>query len=303
VYLLITGRQMHMDYAPVAACHPATSSTCRQVAHDFLNMYVHGVLVTCGLLQILPALIGAFVGAPLLAREFESGTFRYVWTQGFGRTRWTVSKLVPLAAAVGIAAGGFSLMFSWYYGPIVGAGGGDASPLYPTIFDLDGVALAAWTLVGFAIGALAGILLSRVVLSMFVTLAAWIVLAFVTAVYLRPHYEAPLLTSNPTAPAGAWVMSQGWFKGDHPASLNMINQTFAHVDIRAVTTNEWEPGPLTPASIDPGRYLIEHGYRQLTTYQPADRFQQFQWIEAGWLFALSLMLLGSSVWCIRRRAL
>ena len=45
-------------------------------------------------LQAVPALIGAFVGAPVLARELESGTSRFAWTQGFGRWRWTLAKLV-----------------------------------------------------------------------------------------------------------------------------------------------------------------------------------------------------------------
>ena len=73
-------------------------------------------------LQVIPALIGAFAGAPVLARELETGTFRYAWTQGFGRARWTVAKLVPLAVAVTVAAGAFSVLFSWYYQPHFGTG-------------------------------------------------------------------------------------------------------------------------------------------------------------------------------------
>ncbi|MGH2869186.1 MAG: hypothetical protein ACRDNK_16700 [Solirubrobacteraceae bacterium] len=49
-------------------------------------------------------------------------------------------------------------------------------------------------------------------------------------------------------------------------------------------------------------YLIQHGYTQLTTYQPASRFWLFQWIEGGWLFALSLLLIATTVWLVRRRA-
>jgi hypothetical protein len=41
-----------------------------------------------------------FVGAALLAREMETGTFRFAWPLGFGRWRRTVGKLVPLAVAV-----------------------------------------------------------------------------------------------------------------------------------------------------------------------------------------------------------
>ena len=52
-----------------------------------------GMTPTAALLQVVPALIGAFVGAPVLARELETGTFRYTWTQGFGRERWAAAKL------------------------------------------------------------------------------------------------------------------------------------------------------------------------------------------------------------------
>jgi ABC-type transport system involved in multi-copper enzyme maturation permease subunit len=300
VYLLITGLQMHHAYATVAACHPATSDICDQAAGNFLNIYAPGVGAVLGLLQVIPALIGAFVGAPLLAREFETGTFRYAWTQGFGRARWLVAKLVPLAVAVTVAAGTFSLLVSWYSGPLFGAGDNNG-PLYPTIFDLRGVALAAWTLAAFAIGAMAGILIRRVIPAMFATVAAWSALAFVTGAYLRAHYEAPLLTTNPNLPRPAWVIGQWWTRGGKPVSLEMINRTLGAVDIRALTLGSFQPGPSTPANVDPVHYLIAHGYLQLTRYQPASRFWPFQWIEGGWLLALSLLLITSTVWLVRRR--
>jgi len=37
-----------------------------------------------------------FIGAPLLAREFEHGTFRLAWTQGISRRRWLLSKTLLL---------------------------------------------------------------------------------------------------------------------------------------------------------------------------------------------------------------
>jgi hypothetical protein len=61
------------------------------------------------------------------------------------------------------------VLVSWYIQPIFGAGD-DNGPLYPTIFDLRGVALAAWTLAAFAIGGLAGILIRRVIPAMFANL-------------------------------------------------------------------------------------------------------------------------------------
>jgi hypothetical protein len=301
LYLLIAGLQMHHAYAAVAACRPAGSDLCLGVAGNFLNTYAPGVGPVLGLLQVIPPLIGAFAGATVLARELESGTYRYAWTQGFGRARWTVAKLVPIAVAVAVAAGAFSALVSWYVQPIWSAGDQNG-PLYPTIFDLRGVAFAAWTLAAFAIGGVAGILIRRVIPAMFASFAAWGGLAFVTGAFLRRRYEAPLISSDPNFHARAWVISQVWSRHGHPASLSMINQTLRAVDVQAVTPGQFQPGPATPASVDPVRYLIQHGYALLTTYQPDSRFWPFQWIESGWLLALSLLLIAAAVWLVRRRA-
>lgn len=300
-YLLATGLLIHHAYAAVAACRPAGSPVCARTAGSFLDAVAPAVGATLALLQVLPALIGAFAGAPVLARELETGTFRYAWTQGFGRARWTVAKLVPLAILLSASAGAFSLLVSWYVQP-VWAAGDQNGPLYPTVFDLRGLALAGWTLFAFAIGALAGILLRRVVPAMFATLAAWAGLAFLAGAYLRQHYLAPLTTTDPDRRGQAWVISQNWMHDGHRVSLDMINRALHVIDVRAVTTGLFEPGPATPTGLDPVRYLMRHGYTLLTTYQPASRFWTFQWIEAAWLLTLSILLLLATVWLVRRRA-
>ena len=305
VYVLITGLRMHHAFAAVSACRPASSDVCQRVANDFANAYSPGVGVTAGMLQLVPALIGAFAGAPVLARELESGTFRYAWTQGFGRARWTVAKLVLLAIAVTVAAAAFSVLFSWCYSPVIGANRYARSPLNPALFDLRGAAFAAWTLAAFAIGALAGVLIRKVLPAIFATLAAWAALALSIALYLRGHYEAPLVTTNPDIAPPNWVMSQVWTQGGKPASLPMINQTLRPVGIQAVTPEQFQagPGPTTvPDGFDPVQYLAHHGFTHLTTYQPAGRFWPFQWIEGGWLLALSLLLIATTVCLVRRRA-
>ena len=302
LYLLFSGLPIHTAYAAVTACRPAGSDLCKQAANNFLASYAPGVGVTFGLLQAIPALIGSFAGAPLLAREFETGTFRYAWTQGFGRGRWTVAKLAPLAVAVALSAGAFTLLVSWYVQPILAAGDNNG-PLYPTLFDLLGVALAAWTLTAFAIGALAGLLIRRVIPAMFATIAAWAGLAFAAGVYLRPHYAAPVVSTKASIPAQALVINQGWFRSGSPASLEMINNTLARVDVRAVTPQLFQPGPATPATLgDPVQYLMQHGYTQLTTFQPVDKFWSFQAIEGGWLLVVSAVLIAATVWLVRRRA-
>lgn len=307
-YLLIVGLQMHDAYSAVTACHPSSSSICRQLAGTFSNTYGPGADATAILMQVLPALVGAFVGAPLLARELETGTFRFAWTQGFGRVRWTVAKLGLLAVAVVLGAGALSALFSWYIQPITSSGQNPLGPMDPIIFDLLGVALAAWTLAAFAIGALAGVLIRRVVPAMFATLVAWGGLAYVTGAFLRQHYAKPATTSTTTfTPAylegiHGQVLGWEWARGGKPVSLSVINQTLQALHLKAVGATSFEPtGPATQLVTNPINYLMKHGYSLLVIYQPDSRFWPFQGIEAAWLLILSLLLVAATILLVRRR--
>ncbi len=219
VYVWIAGLQLHHAYATATTCNPASAACGDLIQHlDTDFNFANHLLVGGYVLQVVPALIGAFVGAPVLARELETGTFRYAWTQGFGRWRWALAKLVLLAVAVTAAAGAISVLFSWYYQPFFATGNQalslpEMSPFSTALFDLRGVAFAAWTLTAFAIGVLAGVLIRRVVPAIVATLVAYTGLALVAANLLRQHYVAPLLTSKPTVPGSAWIYSQSWTRG------------------------------------------------------------------------------------------
>ena len=257
VYLLITGLQMHHAYAAVSRLPPGELGSLPAGSRTIsCDTYAPGAGSAFGLLQVIPALIGAFAGAPLLARELETGTFRYAWTQGFGRARWTVAKLVPLAVAVTVAAGAFSVLVSWYVQPILGAGDRQRPARIPPLFDLRGVALAAWTLAAFAIGVLAGILIRRVIPAMFATLAAWAGLAFATgAVPARALRGAAGHQQRRTFPLRRWVINQGWFKGGKPGEPGH-DQPDARSgrrpggDARTVPTRARDPGqPRRPRAV------------------------------------------------------
>ncbi|MGA9626300.1 MAG: hypothetical protein WBQ65_17640, partial [Bryobacteraceae bacterium] len=62
----------------------------------------------------VPALIGVFWGAPLIARELETGSFRLAWTQSVTRSRWMLVKLGIVGTASMLAAGLFSLAVTWW---------------------------------------------------------------------------------------------------------------------------------------------------------------------------------------------
>lgn len=302
VCLWIVGLQVHDAYAAATACHPASSNACEELISGFDG--IDKALASGYVLQAVPALIGAFVGAPVLARELETGTFRYAWTQGFGPWRWTLAKLVALAVVVAAAAGAISVLLSWYYEPYFRpyfAGQPmsltvESSPLAGGLFDLRGVAFAAWTLAAFAIGGMAGMLIRRVVPAIVATLAVYAGLAFAAGMLLRQHYLTALLTSKLNVPGSAWIISQRWTtKGGRPVSRSVLNQVLQKGGPQLAGKGG------VPKALGSWQYLVQHGYTQWTTYQPASRFWTFQWIEGGWLLALSALLIAATVWLVRRR--
>jgi ABC-type Mn2+/Zn2+ transport system ATPase subunit len=63
----------------------------------------------------------------------------------------------------------------------------------------------------------------------------------------------------------------------------------------------FESGPITPQ--DP--WVLSHwfvGSTRWTRYIPVSRFWPMQFIEAGWLLVLSVLLVAATVWLVRRRA-
>jgi hypothetical protein len=302
-WLWTAGLALHHAYAAAAACHPSSSAACQNLINAFqsTNVILKGGFV----LQALPALVGAFVGAPMLAREIETGTFRYAWTQGFGRWRWTLAKLVLLGVAVAVLAEAFSLLCSWYYQPYLASGNravySSPSPLSPGLFDLRGIAFAAWTLAAFAIGALAGMLIRRIVPAIVATLAAYTGLALLAGNVLRQHYLTPLVAKGSNLPGAAWVTSEWWTKGGTVAFSGRPPVTL----LQRLCSASFIAGPGgrvgIRGSFSPTTCLVQHGYTQWSNYQPASHFWSFQWIEGGWLLALSILLIAVTVWSVRRR--
>ena len=214
LYLLFMGLKIHHAYTSMLSCRPAGSPHCAQLAGAFAQYWGggQGSVVQAGgaqeisvLLLTFPVLIGVFAGAPVLARELETGTFRFAWTQGSGRLRWTITKLVLLAAALTAAAFAFSELFSWYYQPFLASD--RTYEFLPIVFNLRGVDFAAWTLAAFAISVFAGAVIRRTVPAMAASLAAWTVLIVTTMLVLRPLYEAPLIRRHGFPSPNAWLLT------------------------------------------------------------------------------------------------
>jgi hypothetical protein len=271
-------------------CHPVTAGACAAQLSLFNDEFQRWQGYLLGGLQAVPVLAGVFTGGPLLARELETGTFRFAWTQGCGRLRLVVAKLVLPGLTVTAAAAAFSLVFAWWYRPLAAEG---RSLLQPNTFDLSGVAFAGWTLAAFALGVLAGVVIRRVVPAMAAAIAVWAGLAVATPFYLRPHYQAPVVVpalppDQNVLPPGAWTTSSWW---TYPGGGRMPDSAV----LRLV-------GRLQAAGLDVKSWVTSHHYGEGLAYQPAARFWHFQLIEGGWLLALALILGAAAVWMVCRRS-
>ncbi|HTR95482.1 MAG TPA: hypothetical protein VMI73_27430 [Trebonia sp.] len=182
--MLYAGLKIHHDYAIAAACHPAGATSCLLLT-DWFNTDWHlgnGIRVA---LLAAPLLLAMFA-APVVARELEGGTYRYAWTQGIGRVRWTVAKLTIIGSVVTIAALVLSQLYTWLFVPFLTTQ--DLTVLSPAVFDTRGAAYAAWTLTAFCLGAFLGTLIRRVLPAMAVSLCCFAALAAVTVLSLQRHY-------------------------------------------------------------------------------------------------------------------
>ena len=109
IYLIVTGLQTRSAWSAVRACTPERSNICSFGFANFQNTHSNFGLISA-LFIFAPLLIGAFVGAPLIGRELETGTYRYVWTQGAGRNRWALATIVFGAVVAAAFAGGLGAL-------------------------------------------------------------------------------------------------------------------------------------------------------------------------------------------------
>ena len=138
------------------------------------------------LLLVLPALVGIFWGAPLIAREFEAGTFRLVWTQSVTRMRWLAVKLGIIGLTSMAVAGLATLMVSWWFSPI-----DKVTKVQFASFDERGIVVIGYALFAFAFGVAAGLLIRRTLPAMAATLVAFVA-ARVGMTSVRPDLITPL---------------------------------------------------------------------------------------------------------------
>jgi ABC-type transport system involved in multi-copper enzyme maturation permease subunit len=267
VYAIVLGLQMRTSFSQnnLATClAQSLGRGCQNSVETFDQRF--GSLVNIGfwsVLLLLPGLIGAVVGATVLGREMEMGTWRLAWSQTVPRTRWLVIKLAVVGGGLIVLGAAMTLVITWYRAPMDRLTGHFVHNAY----DYEGLVLTAYILFAFGLAVLAGQLLRRTIPAMLSALVPWVAVRIVVEFVLRPHFMAPLAYT---------------YTCTHNCSGNAI------VDVPPVT------GHL-------GDLLIAAGGGYGSTYQPASRYWAFQSIEAGIFVALTLIALGVAAWLLRRR--
>jgi hypothetical protein len=313
--LLATGSGLERLYTDsgLASCH--TADGCPALVNRFMTrMRAHGLysllyFLGSAALILAPALFGAFWGAPLLTREIEDDTLKLAWSQSVTRTRWTLVSLVLAGGAAIAVTGLLSLVVGWWAAPIDRAGGFPVSTsrlsrFSPQIFDARGVAPLGYAAFAFALGFTVGVLVRRTVPAMAVTLAGFAIVQFAVPEWIRPHLFAPQhLTSDTldtTALSGFVMNSAGnlTLPAHLPGAWIVANQTitpsgaqFALPQVPACQTGTYQ------LCLD---WLGDQHLRQLVTYQPADRFWEFQSVETVGYVIAALLLAWFCTWWIRR---
>jgi hypothetical protein len=282
-------------------------------------------------LVVVPALIGAFWGAPLIAREFENGTHRLVWTQSVTRTKWLATKLGLVGLASVVATGLLSLLVTWWSSPI----DTDRTDRFSAgMFGERNIAPLGYAAFGFALGVVAGVVIRRTLPAMFATLFAFLGVRLTFTLFLRQQLIAP---AHKSLPLGLATTGYGSNNGGAPTlmpnqpdianawiySTHIVNNTTGQgltaqvVKAACPSIGLPQNGGPTPAPGTQIRIRVPAGvqselqdcltkigasYHQVVTYQPANRYWTFQWYETAIFFAAALALAGFCFWWVRRRA-
>jgi len=287
VPVIVSGRAMHAEYDSSGLAGCASPEMCEQFSGRYAE-WANRMLWAA----FLPALAGVFVGAPLLAREFEQGTWRLAFTQAVSRSRWLVTKLALVGGGAVIAAVAFALLLSWWREPIDAING----RLRSAAFVVAWPSLGAATLFAFSLGVFAGALLRRTIAAMGATLGAYAAIRIPVEEYLRPHYLPPLTKiTEPFTPGtglgrGDWVVDEGW--------IDAAGRQLSDRDEWAIVRQIYGDGQGDRAV---EQYLADHGLRHFTLYHPASSLLSLQLIEVAVFVGLSAALLAATIVLIRRR--
>lgn len=174
---------------------------CSRVLDSFRESFASLPDQVATWLPFLPAVAGILIGAPLLAREFEQGTWQLAWTQSVTKSRWLLSTFALVLGGVTAASVALAAVISWWF-----------EPLAPHAFTQEKfnhglLAFPSYVLLAVGIGIAAGAVLRRTIPAAAITLVGFLAVRLPVEFALRPRYRQPLTTTDP-AEARGWIVDE-----------------------------------------------------------------------------------------------
>ena len=314
-YLVYLGgdiRHAHDVYQ--ATCQ--NSANCAEARGQFRSAYQNTLLFLAAGLALIPAVIGTFWGAPLVARELENGTHRLVWNQSITRPRWLLSKILFIGSAAVIVTGAAAALLTWAARPFDEVVKGQFDTI---VFGARNIAPIGYAALAFTLGTVIGLLLRKTLPAMAATLVVFLAFQFFFPNVVRPSLMPPLKATLPmTAQAINAAQNLGSIGGGSviggvkipsaPDAWIAETSPLRTADGKALSTSKFnncvDSPPKTGASGtfgDTAVCLAKADLHVDVRYQPGSRYWTFQWLETAIYLALSGILTAFGLRRIRRR--
>ncbi|MEV4631030.1 ABC transporter permease subunit [Micromonospora sp. NPDC049523] len=302
IYLVILGTQIRHGYdADLVGCHHRAGG-CGSLTAEFVDRYRARLQILGALLVVVPGILGMFWGAPLIARELETGTHRLAWNQSVTRRRWLAVKLLFVGLASMATAGLFSLLLTWAASPYDLVAGDRFTALQ---FGARNIAPVAYAAFAFVLGATVGLTVRRTVPAMALTAVVFAVVQVAMPVLVRPHLIAPVSDSKEVTAETVRNLS---FLGSE-ADIGGLRISDAWV----VSTSKLLNSDGQPVELDRYRACITGVFDAIAdcmgnldlqvrvAYQPGERYWDFQWLESAIFLVAAVALAGFGLWRIQGR--
>ena len=173
----------------------------------FASRYNFAILFSQDGLPAAFAIIGAMVGAPLVAREVEQRTHLAAWTQSVSRRRWYLAKIVALGTGLAVAGLTAGTANAWLQHQLTA--GATTNSRWSWFVSVN-LALAGEAALAFALGVAFGALLRRTLPAIGAALAGFVVLLLGARWMVQALIPASKTTGpHFTAPPGSWILGSG----------------------------------------------------------------------------------------------
>ena len=330
--VLVTGLHLRDIYGSLGGTHCSPHEPCTAPPLTGFDKPLNALLGPA--LLAIPALLGMFWGAPLVARELESGTYRLAWTQSVTRRRWLSVRVALVGVAALAVAGLASWLVSWWFAPLDAV---NLNRFDPSVFTARGIVAIGYAGFAFSLGVATGALARRTLPAMATTLFGFIAARIAFTEWVRPHLLAPahvlipvtqgqgvgflarpsptgptdvhLVTGLPTIP-NAWPISSTLVDRTHhaltTAQLHAALVSSCPTIARGLPQNPGAGVTKNGTGLAGGVFqsclnTLSHHLQLLVAYQPPSHYWPLQALETAIFLAAALALISATAWRVGRR--